>query len=237
MQDLTIVYYTANYLGEKKPDFWAHTLKTLIKAIGKDTPMVMVAQKPTMFAGLAGADLIVVGEIGRSHLNIYRQALEGARAAKTKYIALVEDDVLYHEDHFKYRPPEGTFGYNLNVWSIFTWVKPAIFNYKSRINLSGLICERDLFIDAMEERFDRHPDDSKTDISIWAEPGKYEKYLKVTEQKIQTFYSDTPNVAFSHETALSYLNLGTRKKMGQPRATAIPYWGTAEEVLKLYENV
>lgn len=229
MQDLTVILYTANNISEY---FLESTSWHLYKAI-KDLPMVVVSQKPLTFR--QGDHHIVVGDIGRSHLNIYRQALIGARAAKTKYISLVEDDVLYHGDHFKYRPPEGVFGYNMNTWALFTWVKPAIFNYKDRINLSGLICERELFIEAIGERFAKYPDDSKTDISIWAEPGKYEGHLGVTKRQMEKFYSDTPNVAFSHETALSFENLGKRKKMGQPRALKIPYWGNAEDIIKLYE--
>jgi hypothetical protein len=87
----------------------------------------------------------------------------------------------------------------------------------------------------MEERFAKFPDPDKTPIESWAEPGKYERNLQVTERKIEKYYSDMPNVAFSHETALSFLNLGKRKKMGQPRALEIPYWGKAEEILKIYE--
>jgi hypothetical protein len=41
-----------------------------------------------------------MGDIGRSHLNIYRQILEGCKAATTKYVAMAEDDILYSESHF-----------------------------------------------------------------------------------------------------------------------------------------
>lgn len=234
MQDLTVIYYTANYISEK---FAENTKKELLKAVG-ELPIIVVSFKPSL-VGERGKNTInnifFVTEIERSHLNIYRQALVGAKAAKTKYIALVEDDVLYHPDHFKYRPPEGVFGYNMNVWSIFTWVKPPIFNYKDRINLSGLICERNLFIEAMEERFAKYPDDSKIDLSIFAEPGKYEGHLGVTKRQFEKFYSDNPNVVFSHETALSFDGLGKRKAMGKVKAIEIPYWGRAEDVVLLYQ--
>lgn len=232
--DLTIVYYTANSfdLDNPKDDFFTETWNKLHDARG-NIPIIAVSQEDL---GLVSSiENIVVGKIGKSHLNIYRQALIGAKAAKTPYIALCEDDVLYHPDHFKYRAPHGVFGYNMNVWSIFTWVNPPIFSYKDRINLSGLICERELFIETMEERFAKYPDDSKIDISIWAEPGKYEGHLGVTKRQFEKFYSDNPNVAFSHETALSFNGLGKRKAQGKIKATAIPYWGTAEQVRSLYE--
>lgn len=170
-----------------------------------------------------------------SHLQIYRNALRCAQEVSTKYIALCEDDVLYTPSHFEYRPKDDdAFCYNMNVWSIYTWVKPAVFSYKDRINLSGLICRRELFIEAMEERFSK-VDFKRLNLGNWAEPGKYEKNLGITERKVEKFFSDEPLVAFSHETALSFQNLGKRKKLGNPRALEIPYWGKAEDILKYYE--
>lgn len=232
MNDLTIIYYTANEIPR---DFALAMQFNLLKAI-EGKPIVCVSIGEKGIEGLYGSDIkFVFLNIERSHLNIYRQALIGAKEAKTKYIALVEDDVLYSKEHFKYRPKPGVFAYNMSVWSIYTWVKPALFSYKDRRNLSQLICERELFIEAMEERFAKYTDDDKTPIYNWAEPGKYEKNLGVTERVSEKFYTNIPNVAFSHENALSYLNLGKRKKLGNLRVTALPHWGTAEEVLALYE--
>jgi hypothetical protein len=227
MQDLTIIFYTAN----KLPELFAKKVQgQLMSAIG-DIPLISVSFEPMDFG-----QNICVGDIGRHHLNIYRQALKGVTEAKTKFIALAEDDVLYHPTHFKRRPTPGKFAYNMNVWSIYTWENPQVFSYKNRRNLSGLICERKLFIEAMEERFARWPDDSRTPIRNWAEPGKsvYEKNLGVKQRLSEEFYSEEANVAFSHPTALSFLNLGTRKKLGNIKATAIPFWGSAEEIAKLY---
>lgn len=230
MNDLTVIYYTANHLDEIKSRFLYLTQKYLRKAT-EGIPIISVSQ--TKETGIG--EQVLVGDIGRSHLNIYRQALIGAKKATTKYIALVEDDVLYHEDHFKHRPVGKEFLYNMNVWSIYTWVNPALFSYKDRRNLSQLICERELFIEAMEDRFEKWPDEEKLFLGNWAEPGKYEKNLGVTIRETGEFYSEISNVAFSHETALSFLNLGKRKKLGHLRALEIPYWGRAEEVLKMYE--
>lgn len=215
MQDLTVVYYTANVI----PDKFARLTKSYLESAIGSLPMVEIRQSP---------------DIPRSHLQIYKNALEGARLAKTKYIALAEDDILYHSDHFKYRPKTNVFAYNMSVWSIYTWIKPPIFSYKDRRNLSQLICERDLFIEAMEERFAKYPDETKIDIGIWAEPGKYEDHLRVTRRESEKFYTNIPNIAFSHETALSYLNLGTRKRLGSLRVTALPFWGSADDILNLY---
>lgn len=214
--DLTIVYYTADHI----PEPFAQSIRDNLILSSTKYHVILIHQDK---------------KLERSHLNIYRQALLGAKMATTKYIALAEDDVLYHEEHFTHRPSPGVFAYNKSLWSIYTWVKPPIFSYKDRRNLSTLICERDLFIEAMEERFAKYPDDSKVNLSNWSEPGKYEDHLGVTRRQSEVFYTNIPLVAFSHETALSFTNLGKRKKLGDLRVTGLPHWGMAEDVIKLYE--
>lgn len=223
--DLTIVYYTANVVPE---NFALYTRAQLRSAAGS-APIVSVSHKPLDF----GENIVV--DLPRHHLSIYKQALIGAKAARTKYIALCEDDVLYSPEHFKHRPSPDKFAYNLGHWNIYTWQKEPVFSWKGRRNLGQLICERDLFIRAMEERFLRWPDDSKINLGIWAEPSKYEEQLDVSVKEAEEFWTNPPNVVFSHETALSYENLGTRKRLGGLRATEIPHWGRAETVRSLYQ--
>ncbi len=228
-KDLTIIYYTANHISDY---FMSNTLKVLLGCIG-NIPIISVSQKP-----MSLGKNICVGDIGRSHLNIYRQALIGAKEAKTKYIALVEDDVLYTKEHFEYKPIDGVFSYNVNIASIYSWVKPAIFSFKYRKNLHSLICERQLFIDAMEERFKKHPVDSEILLGNWGEPGRVacEKNLGVTQRQSEEFKTSVPNVTFFTKDSFSFLNLGFRKKLGNDLVNELNYWGKAEDVLTLYEN-
>lgn len=225
MNDLTVIYLTANVISDT---FMGNTLMYLHKAIG-DTPIISVSKKPM------GLGENICFNTPRSHINIYREALAGAKAAKTKYIAIVEDDTLYTPEHFKYRPLPETFAYNVGCWSIYTWVKPAIFSYKGRRNHNGLICERDLYIDTLEERFKAYPIDEEVDLSKWAEPGRYELNLHLPQRKTETFHTVPPNIMFTHETGSSHGNLGYRKKLGNLRANEIPYWGRAEDIIRLYE--
>ena len=226
MKDLTCVYYTANHISG---EFMANTLKQLKIAIG-DMPVVSVSMKP-MDLGKN----ICIGIIERSHLNIYRQALIGAKAAKTKYCAFVEDDVLYSKDHFKYIPKDNHFAYDMNIWSLQTYRKPYMFTHGDRINFNGLICERDLFIEAMEERFKKYPTgDSLDNLGKWSEPSKYEKQLGVTVRNRETYMPKTPSVTFYHPTAFSYLHLGTRKRAGNRPTDELPFWGKANKIRKLY---
>lgn len=219
--DLTVVYYTANQTNE-------HFFKNVQDQIKKsfNGRIISISHKPIDF----GDNTVV--SINPSHINIYRQALMGAKKAKTKYIAMAEDDILYSPEHFKYRPKPGVFAYNVAYWNFYTW-EPTLFSYKGRRNMFGLICERDLFIEAMEERFAKHP--MGTNPAIWAEPSKYERQLGVTVRSSEEFYTNPCNIMFSHEKALSYGNLGRRKKLGNMRAYDVEYWGTPADVMKLYD--
>lgn len=231
--DLTIVYYTAN---EIPPSFGTAVRNQLFDSVkNRHMPVVCVSKKPV--DDIFGFNNIISPH-DRSHISIYRDALLGAKAAKTKYIALCEDDVLYSPEHFKYRPSEGKFAYNLGHWNIHTW-GDVMFTHKgtNRSNLHGLICERALFIAAMEERFEKFPDAGEELNKVWAEPGKYEGHLGVTQRSTEVFYTNPPNIVFIHQTALAFGNLGTRKKVGEFRATEIPYWGKAKDIRRLYEEV
>lgn len=223
--DITAIYITANVLPE---DFSTTAKSILLEAIG-NLPLISVSQKAMKF----GYN-INVGDEFRSHVNIYRQALIGADAAKTKYIAICEDDVLYHPTHFKYRPKSKPFAYNLGYWGVYTWQDPPIYNYKGRRNLGFLICDRIAFIEAMEERFTKYPDESKINRDIWAEPSKYERQLGVTVREAEDFYTNPPNIKFSHENELSFRALGKRKRSGELRAERISYWGNASEIRAMY---
>jgi hypothetical protein len=226
VSDLSVIYITANVIPEK----FAVVARDILFYARGDAHLISVSKK-----SLPYGDNIYVGDTPRNQANIYRQALVGAKESRTKYIAIAEDDVLYSAEHFKFRPKQGHWGYNMNSWNLFTW-EPNFFSQKpgGRRNLNGLICERDMFIEHLEERFRLWPDDSKINISIFGEPGKYDNQLGTTPYPSQYFYPNPPNIVFSHENNLQFSGLGKRKKVGEIRATEIPGWGTAEEVSKIY---
>jgi hypothetical protein len=197
--DLAAIYYTANAIPSR---FSIAVLHQLTAALD-DLPLIRVVQPPN---------------VERSQAQIYRQVLIGAKEATTKYIACCEDDVLYSPEHFKFRPKDGHWGYNMNSWNIFTWGEP-MFTYKApggRRNLNGLICERQLLIDHLEERFKLWPDE--VNINIFGEPGKYDNQLGTTPYPSQDFYTNPPNIVFSHQANLQFKGLGTSKALGQIRA-------------------
>jgi len=245
MNDLTIIHYTSNWLEDHNPHFLKNTQAQLLKAIG-DKPMIIVSQKPTMFG--PNSTNVCLGDIGRSHFNIYWQILQGCKAAKTKFVAMAEDDILYSEPHFNFHyfvKPEmlnkQVFFYDMNKVSMFTWTKPPMFSFRShRMVVNQLIAPRQMLIDAMEERFERLIELEKKGWSVekimkyWADPGRYEDHLGVTVRPRHEYYSWIPSIVFTHECAFGFLNHGKKKKLGDMRIIELADWGRAEEVLKLF---
>ena len=230
MKDLTVIFYTSNFMtGHFIEQVKAH----LLESIG-NYPLISVSHKEMDFG-----ENICVGEVGRSHLNIYRQILIGAKAAKTKYVAMAEDDILYHPSHFSgKRPSPGHFLYDMHKWSIFTWTDPPMFSMRRRKVVNHLISERDLIVEAMEERFakadclDFGSDESKVNLSYWGDPGRYEKRMGVTVRPTEEYYASAPGVVFTHPDAYGYVSRGKRKILGKEKTDWLPDWGTAAEVMR-----
>ncbi len=248
MKDLSVIYYTSNYLEKKNPYFLENTRKQLLKAIG-NLPLIIVSQKPTLFG--KNSTNVCVGDIGRGHLNIYRQILEGCKAAKTYWVAMAEDDVLYSFEHFhpwSYIKDEFLNGeyflYDMAKVSIFTWTRPPLFSFRTKRKVvNQLIASRKMLIKALEERFRRIEVLRKQGwqeekiLKYWGDPGRYEGILGVTVRKTYEFYSWVPSIVFSHEYAYGYeFNQGKRKKLGDLRIVELADWGHAKDILKLWKK-
>lgn len=152
--------------------------------------------------------------------NYYNSLLGVAREITTPYIAFAEDDTLYPDEHFNQRPSDlNTFAYNDTRWNIYTWSKPPFFSLRQRKILATLIAPREAFIKVMEDRV-------KLKESQMVEPGR-------RGEPVEIFNTYNPVVVFTHKNAFGYM--GGDKRANKIRATALPYWGSAESVMRLYE--
>jgi hypothetical protein len=192
-----------------------------LEAIG-DSPIITISKKPLDW----GYNLIQDAE--PSVDNIYRQILRGAEIADTPYIAIAEDDTLYHKSHFDHRPPEDCYGYNFHRWGIFTWGVPTYY-HKPRVSNACMISPRKLVIDGLKDRFNRYPNGSNL-----GELGK-EKGTRIDRKNTVDFWSDVGVVYFSHIKSLDPTERHRTKKMSHVKAFDIPHWGRAEDLVKYWE--
>lgn len=221
MKDLTVIYLTASLL----PELFARFVREqLVKAI-KNTPLISVSRKPLDFG------LNILDDGPHSTDNIYKQILRAAKLAETKYIAIAEDDTLYHEYHFTfYRPPEDTFGYNKNRLSLFTWGEP-MYHWRNRLSNCTLIAPRELLINALEERFFKWgtiPENLVGELGR----GMVERNLGVIERKCEEKFSTVSVIQINHDFASEERQRNHRKSYGPIRAYDIPYWGRADKLIQ-----
>lgn len=216
MVDLTIIFLTLN----KVPERWAeYHRQVLIKAIDNSS-LITVSKKPMNF----GINLIQ--DVEPSISNIYKQILRAAKIATTPYIAIAEDDCLYHKTHFEFRPPLDTFAYNYYRWGLFTWGNP-VFYYKDRISNATLIAPRDITVKSLENRFKFYPSERIGELGN-------EKGTKLNRYNIVHFYSEVSMVYFSHVNAMDPTEQHKTKKRGAVQAFDIPYWGKASDLQKKF---
>lgn len=225
MNDITLIYYTANHIPE---GFMKRIQEQIIKA-ADGAKIISVSQKTIDFG-----ENICIGDIGRSAYNIYKQVLIGAKAAKTEFVATCEDDILYPPEHFKYRPDGDIFAYDTNRWRIYSWVKPPFLSYSERRNMTSLIVRREALVKTLEERFERWPDPNNYPKNYWGEPGRFENHLHITGLINERYHSEVPSVVFCLEESLAFLNLGKKKAHSSERTFEVKPWGSAEEILKIY---
>jgi len=242
MSDTTIVYYTDNSMD---PDLEKKVQGFLVQA-SEGKPIITVSQKPMGFG-----QNICVGDIGRSHHSLFAQALAGAKAATTKYIALAEHDCLYTPEHFNWVPPrDDVFYYNTNHW-IVQWNKGPLegqYCHFSRKTLSMLICNRELFVEAIHEKIlmleagatlrkgqpgacEPGVCDNRTAFvyekaELYKNPpkdlGKHSK--KYTAARFRT---EMPNIDIRHGNNFS----GGRGRGVRRKSYSIPYWGSFHAVM------
>ncbi len=243
--DITGILYTSNYLDDHNPYFLKNVKAQIVKALD-GIPLIVVSQRPVeRFEGFKGNFTnINLGDIGRSHRNIYKQMLIGAKAAKTKYVALAEDDILYSWEHFHDSVPEDNqMLYDMNKVSLFTWSKPPVFSFRhNRKVVNQLIADCQYLIDALEERFKRAKElmdqghDEEFVNSRWGDFGRYERRLGVTTREVDTFMSTYPSIVFSHPDAYGFLSRGTNKALGDLRIVELDRWGRAEDIMRLWKE-
>lgn len=225
MKDLTAIFLTSNEVPEEWAKFHRETLLENLEG----APLITVSRKPMDFG-----DINLIQTRPKSLSNIYWELLRAAKVATTDYIAVVEDDTLYHKEHFRYRPKRNKVGYNMCHWSLFTWGTP-MYSWRNRRGNYSMLSSRELVIDALEERFAKYPDGTPDNITGEIGRGMVERNMGITLRDVEEFETTVAVVNFNHANASDDLQLRQRKVHGHIRAFDIPHWGRAEDLVKKWK--
>lgn len=231
MSDLTLLLATANVMPEKT----AKKIRDyVIEVTENQYPIISVSQEPIDF----GKNMCL-GRIGVSKYNEFLQILLGAKQVQTKYVAVIDDDALYSPDHFKFRPPDDVFAYEINYWFAQTgkdyYWRASDFN--SRGGMWGCITTTSLLVHNLETRYKLYPDDKNLP-PFWGEPGGHDKQFGMENRKMR-FESATPSVVFVHADAMGYRQLSRfYRRYGQPtgenKVEFLEQFGSMEDLHKKY---
>ena len=246
--DKTIIFCTENRCPEPLFSAVINNLKKKTEQLV--IPIVSVSHKPIDL----GTN-ICVGERRRSWLMLYRQLLEGCKKAKTKYVGIAEHDCFYCEEHLTYIPPsDDRFYYNENVWLVcYDKIKhPDKMGMYSRFwtvryALSQMVCDRQLYIDALENRLDLIDKNRRApkQIDHMNEPGHSKLNNKLIDranngssaylrkllpdfielEKAETFSTKISNLDVRHGGNF------TGPRRGRERRYKIKYWGKFEDLI------
>lgn len=210
MPDLTLLFITAGERPKKWVEFHSAQLAKL------EYPMITLRDEKKM-----GYEMI------------YRRMLEGGKQATTPFVAVIEDDVLYPPHHFWFRPELDTFAYNQNRWALFTWGVPT-YNWRNRKSNCTLIAPRELMIEALEERFAKHPNGIPKEHCGELGRANVDRWLKVTPRKSVEWHSKISVIQINHDDGTEDRQRRHRKELGPMKAYDFPYWGRAEDIIKHY---
>ena len=230
MEDLTIIYLTANQL----PSSWASFQRKILTEAVCNYPIIAVSRLPLDAHWYKLPNLVhnIADTKPKSLSNIYWQMLQAAKMADTEYVATAEDDCLYHKSHFTFfRPKADEFAYDQNRMGLFTWGKPT-YNWRNRKSNCTLIAPRKLLIEALEERFEKWPDGTPDNITGEVGRDMVEKNLGITLRKSVEVFNDISVIMFNHEFGSEDRQKTRRKRMGPIRAYDIPHWGRASDLVK-----
>lgn len=212
--DLTVIYYSANVID----DGAAERVRRQLRIAAEQYPIVSVTQKPVNLGDN------VVMPIGRSIQNVYRQVLAGAERAKTTFVALAEDDILYAPEHFQQRPSGlDRVWYNLSRWNLH--LNEEIYSYRDTPVLSMCIAPRQLLIRTLRERL-ALPEIPK---KLCGEVGLFEAKLGITPVPYETGTTMDPSIVICHEKGIT-----GRKYVSDKTARAVEPWGEAAHVITQY---
>lgn len=207
----TVLYYTSN---REKPDFENKIRRTLQENCG-GLPIISVSQLPV--------DLgknICIGNKGASTLNMFRQILLGAQAAKTEYVIFAEADFLYPPEYFAFEPDGDFYRYD-NVWLIFNKNKR---NYRQIPWSNGAqVARRQFIIDTLTKYLDGEPDWSPSDKEYV--PNKVDYNGAVAE-----WFSGPPAISFKTGDGLAAGACFIRESI----KPVLDYWGSSIKVGRKY---
>lgn len=216
MKDVTILYYTSN---KENPEFENKIKKNLLNVCG-GLPIISVSHKPIRLG-----KNIVVGDIGVSGFNMFRQVQIACEAATTKFVVSAEADCLYPPDYFTFIPLRDNVCYrhsDLFVLRIYR----NVFHRKRSGATHAQIVGREFYLKTLNELFKGAP---KWSIEEKNFPRERLRKVDVFD-KIEYYKTKNPIVQIKTKDSMRFYTACFEDKVYDH----LPYWGTVKQMKKKY---
>lgn len=217
MKDLTIIYYSSN---REDPKFENRIIKTLLKNCG-DLPIISVTHRP-----LDLGKNIVVGDVGVSGFNMFRQVQIACMEAKTKFVISAEADCCYPPDYFTTLPEREDLCYRNDNLYVMGDHREYWYHKKEGATHSQIV-GREFYLRCLEKLFRGAPQWSPEEKNFPKERWKRSDVFWPNQIEM---YS-TPNPVFQIKThrSMRYYTHSERIPIHD-----LPYWGNGVKIRKQY---
>ncbi len=213
----TILYYTSN---RESPEFEERIKDNLLKVCG-DLPIISISQKP-----IALGRNIVVGDVGASGFNMFRQVLIGCEAATTDFIISAEADCLYPPDYFTFVPPKKDVCYRDS--NLYVMGRRRDYFYKKEEGAThAQIVGREYYIKKLKELFKDAPMWSVEEKNFPKERHRKEDVF----DKIEYWKSENPVVQIKTGRSMRHYTHSDRTPINE-----LPYWGSGKDIHSKYSR-
>lgn len=213
----TILFYTSNREGN---DFEQRIKNNILEVNRNNLPIISVSQYPIEF----GDKNIVVGDVGTSGFNMFRQVQRGLREIKTDFVISAEADCLYPPEYFEFRPDDLTTPYrNTNTWVMPQW--RAFFWQKRESATHAQIVGTQYYLDVLNKLFTGLPDWSVEQKNF---PKEYYKQEDIFDN-IKYWFCPNPVVQIKTTRSMRHYTSSDRIDINE-----LPYWGRGTEFRKKY---
>lgn len=212
-----LVYYTANRCQERI----VRTARNLLTKACPDYEIVSVSQYPIDW----GYNIVAPLQ-NRNASSQLKQMLIGIESSKSDIIFLVEDDLLYHPNHFDFTPEDkNVFYYDYNRWSVCSRTGEAI-TFKTDA-ISMLCAYRELLLEHYTKRVDLLERRGFTRRFGFSPPRGLHRTERIGLRG--RYKAKYPCIDIRHENSMTRrrMNLSEfrRKPRGWKKGDSVPGWG------------
>jgi hypothetical protein len=222
MIDATLIYYSSN---REKPEFEQRIRNCILENCG-GLPIISVTQKLIDF----GRN-IVVGDVGVSGFNMFRQVQIACREAKTRFVVSVEADCVYPPDYFSWEPPRDDVCYrDRNLYVMAQHRK--YFYYKPGGATHAQVVGRKFYLDILDKLFEGEPVWSVEQRNFPKEKFHQKREDVFTDKQIEFYETMNPVVQIKTSQSMRHYTESIRVPVVE-----LPYWGRGADFREKYYNI